>query len=200
MVSYTRDAATLCIYPDRIELTSGLDTVSLEIPVSDFKQKLYYTYTSGEPTSYGLGENSLKIIKITDRYPKVRIYLYSSEGANGYINAFQNDLVWLAIKLREVHQESEEWFICDDQIKVERSNGSIKLTDRRINYQSELLPEEAEKLWGVMLMRTFGVLMDGIFGDVALLGNTLKFPFTVRKKRTVNPLTLKDTAKLLAIL
>lgn len=200
MISYSRDVSTLNIATNYVELQSGFTSISVEIPITDFKQKLFYTFMSGEPTSYGFGSSTLRLVKITDKYSKVLLRLFAEGGDNGSISIFPNDLVWLALKLREIHLDSEEWFICDDQIKVSRNNGTITLNDRRINYSTELSPVESEKLWGTMLMRCFGVPMDGIFGDVALLGNVLKFPFSVKKKRIVNPLTLKDTAKLLSIL
>ncbi|GAB6075179.1 hypothetical protein [Desulfurobacterium crinifex] len=200
MFLFEREGVELHVEKSAVRLNSGIESITIEIPVLVFKSFLFRSFSAGVRTTYGDAHSSMYIYKsLNSKYEKLWIKI-TNQNNSGSIYFFRNELSGLALRLRELHNDKEEINICQDQIRVTRNNNIVNITDLRNGYSYELYDQEKDVLWGTLLLRLYGVQSDGIFGDLSIQGNILKFPFSAKKKRILNPFSLEDAAKLTAIL
>jgi hypothetical protein len=200
-VSLEKDGAILRINENGISIVQGFAEISLQIPIFAFKASLFKAFTGNSPQVYGNFDSKITIVKVRAKYEKILLKL-SNEEDHLLFSIYHNELAGLSMKLRHLHSEPEETLICGDQLTLKRVNGKVIVEDKRIPFSTELSEEERDFLFGTVLLRLYGIKADGIFGDIALQGNTLKFPFVSlgKKGRTLHPFTAEDAAKFLAVL
>jgi hypothetical protein len=200
-VSFQKEDAKLVVSENKIEITQGFGKIELEIPIFSFKTILLKTFTSGSPQIYGTFDTKLTVAKAGKRYEKLIVKLGTNEQSLNF-QFFYNEVAGAMLRMRCLHQNREETLICGEQLAIRRKDDIVEVEDKRIPLTADLKSDEKDFLFGTLLLRTYGVRTDGIFGEIALQGSTLKFPFTAlgRKGRMLYPFVTEDAVKLISIL
>ena len=194
-----RNGVELFADESKLQAVEGFSQIEVKIPILILKTFIFKALTGTQPQVYGSYATKVMVYKSQRKYEKITLKISNGQESI-YFPIYPNEVVGIAKSLQDVHGQSEQTLICEDLLSISRNDGKVVVEDPRIDYKYEIGNHQKDLLWGTLVLRLYFVKANGIFGDIALLGNTLKFPFTLKNRQILNPFCLEDTAKFLAIL